>query len=202
MEAASKKKRGRPAKYLGEPLHRAAMTRGKGQLLFAGSDRSKANGFYEYEGLQWIWWHFREKYGETQEYVEAMKSVEWIYGEYDAKNDQMDMKHRKKGICEQLGRCIGQFDSDGLDFAVETAQEICAMEPKPRVKDVVRYIRRWRIGPDKKKLDGSTFYLRMARAVDDYIDRYPDDYDLGRMADALYDLSCLLHKQADEQEPA
>jgi hypothetical protein len=92
------------------------------------------------------------------------------------------------GVLSELGRIIETF-SDGERHAVDLALEILSMTPKPTSKQVVAYLRRWRIDELGNPAKQSTWSVEeipraIAASLDNNLTKNPGTPD-GEILEAL-----------------
>ncbi len=110
------------------------------------------------------------------------ESFKWI-ADSTEKARQGKIKPWRETILSELGRIENESDMRAI------ALQLC--ELKPKTKDAVDMIRRWRLRDKSKLGDVGTLTNELARCVDDYRRRYPD-IQLAQVKDALNNIYCFV----------
>ena len=178
-EAASenKPKRGRPSQWAGgvEALRTAARDR----RFKALTDRGRADNAYAVNAIILL---RKNDADDKYDWLLGTQSLAHIDGKarllHELLGDRFpDRRPPKMALLAELGRIIDAW-SDGEKWALKLADELCQMEPKPKVKEAAAWLRRWRLdglGKAPKEKPGSADEL--ADAICELIDRYDREHD-------------------------
>ena len=148
-EESSKKKRGRPSVI--PPKVLADFKVGRADV----GPRCWQNDHYAYMAIHALGCYDRSLW--RDEYA-------WLF-ERVAVGRQWALHWHKKSILTELGR-IGDND-----LIRECAAILC--REKPKTREAIVRIRRFRLGQDEKAGDSQSLTHHLARSLDDYLSRYP-----------------------------
>lgn len=145
-EAASenKPKRGRPSVWVGGVGKLREESRGR--RFRALTDRGRSDNAYAVAAITALMGK-----GGTDKYHWLLgdQAHAYINGKirtlYEHLGDRFPNRQpAKMSVLTELGRIMAAF-SDGEEFALKFADELCEMEPKPKVKEATTWLRRWRL---------------------------------------------------------